>query len=144
MKQINLTTIIFSAMILLIAAGCSPNDSSSSEAPANPTVTDPAPNTVNEQSGGLKLLEVKAFRFGFEPSVLKVKKGDTVMIKASTIDNEHGLAIPEYDVDLKLNPSEEPKTAVFVAEKAGEFAMFCSTPCGSGHSSMKGQLIVEE
>ena len=147
MGQKNLTLFILAAMLLLVISGCS-QETVNSQLPAETAAsqaltTDPMSNE-EEQSAGLKLFEVKAFRFGFEPNALTVKKGETVMIKASTIDGTHGIAIPEYGVDLKLSPDEEPKTAVFVAEKVGEFTIFCNTPCGSGHSTMQGKLIVEE
>ena len=33
--------------------------------------------------------------------------------------------------------------AEFIADKKGEFEMFCSVYCGQGHGQMKGKLIVK-
>lgn len=59
------------------------------------------------------------------------------------MDATHGLSIQGYDVDLYLDVGET-KTAEFIAEEVGTFAMYCSIPCGVGHSSMTGTFIVEE
>lgn len=94
-----------------------------------------------EPTGEVKEFTVEAYQFGFEPSVIEVNQGDTVKLSAYTRDVPHGLAIPEYGVDLYLD-SSEPVTTEFVADTKGEFTFFCNVPCGRGHSSMRGTLIV--
>ncbi|MBI4153814.1 cupredoxin domain-containing protein [Candidatus Woesearchaeota archaeon] len=140
------------AILLLVIGGCATTDvpADAKQSPEETVVMDhsgemPGGSMMEEQNmmgGELKQFSVKAFRFGFEPSTLTVKQGDTVFLQATTADVKHGLTIREYGVDLELEPGEE-QTAVFVADKKGTFEMFCSVPCGSGHSSMQGQLIVE-
>ena len=34
-------------------------------------------------------------------------------------------------------------TVEFLADKQGEFTIFCSVFCGSGHPTMKGSLVVK-
>lgn len=140
---------------LLLLAGCASysRDSSTTQTlPAEEVTIDHTEEATQKESedtpaqegetGALKQFSVKAFRFGFEPSALTVKQGDTVFIQVTATDVKHGFAIPEYGVNLQLEPGQE-QTAVFVADKKGTFKIFCSVPCGSGHSSMQGQFIVE-
>jgi len=112
--------------------------------PPNSPVTPPATVSPPPAQQSVKTFHIKARKFEFEPSVIEVNKGDTVTITAETMDVSHGLKIRDFNVDLKLNTPGEVKTATFVADKAGEFDFFCSVPCGTGHSSMKGTLIVHE
>lgn len=93
-------------------------------------------------SGNVKEFNVKAFRFGFEPSTIRVNQGDTVRIIARSIDVPHGLTIDGYNINLYLD-GLRPQTVEFVADKPGTFTMYCSVPCGSGHGSMRGKFIVE-
>ena len=71
-----------------------------------------------------------------------MKLGDKVRLKVKSIDVDHGLAIPEFGVNLILKPNEL-QTVEFVADKKGEFPFFCSVYCGVGHGGMRGKLIVE-
>ena len=68
--------------------------------------------------------------------------GDTVKLTINSIDVTHGFAISEFGVNVTL-PRGKTKTVEFVASLAGTYKMFCSVVCGSGHSSMKGTLIVQ-
>ncbi|WJH35340.1 cupredoxin domain-containing protein [Paenibacillus sp. CC-CFT747] len=89
-------------------------------------------------SGGTKEITVAASNFKFEPSEIRVKKGQKVKITLDNKEGMHGLAIPEFNVDLK-----KPGSAEFTADKAGTFEFHCSVVCGAGHAEMKGKLIVE-
>ena len=94
-------------------------------------------------SGG----EVKEFRitskqFAFEPSTIEVNKGDKVKLIVTSVDVPHGIAIPEYGINERLDPGK-PVTIEFTADKEGTFTTFCSVFCGSGHSNMKGKIIVK-
>lgn len=86
---------------------------------------------------------ITAKDFSFSPASISVKKGDTVVINVTSVDNTHGLSISDFGINLTINQGET-KTARFVADKAGSFTMFCSVFCGGGHSSMKGTLTVTE
>jgi cytochrome c oxidase subunit II len=106
--------------------------------------TDASSDTVSGDAADDDVVEfnIKSFRFGFDPSLITVKKGSTVRITASSLDVPHGLAIEGYGVNMRLDVAES-ETVEFVADKEGEFSMFCSVPCGSGHGSMLGKLVVE-
>lgn len=78
----------------------------------------------------------------FEPSQITVNKGDTVKLTIKSIDVKHGFSIPEFNVNTNLNTGQET-IVEFKANKSGTFTFFCSVYCGSGHSDMKGTLIVK-
>jgi len=82
-----------------------------------------------------------AKQFEFDPSVITVNRGDTVRIHVRSIDVTHGFALPEYGISERLPPNQAVDIE-FVADKQGTFTFFCNIPCGSGHGSMRGTLIV--
>jgi cytochrome c oxidase subunit 2 len=92
-------------------------------------------------SGEVKEIKVTARQFQFEPATIEVNKGDKVRLIVTSVDVPHGIAIPEYGINERLNPGT-PVTIEFTAEKEGTFTSFCSVFCGSGHSNMKGKIIV--
>ena len=83
-----------------------------------------------------------AKQFAFEPSTIEVNKGDKVRLIVTSADVPHGIAIPEYGINERLDPGK-PVTIEFTADKQGTFTAFCSVFCGSGHSDMKGKIIVK-
>lgn len=96
-----------------------------------------------EQTGpGVKSFEVTASRFKFEPAVLEVTEGDTVVLTLRSADTIHGLAIKALGVKIVIPKNGEPVQVRFVAGRAGTFDIACSEYCGSGHRRMKGQLVV--
>jgi cytochrome c oxidase subunit II len=90
----------------------------------------------------LKSFEVKASRFKFEPAVLEVTEGDTVLLTLRSADTIHGLTIKALGVKIVIPKTGEPVQVRFVAPRAGTFEITCSEYCGSGHRRMKGQLVV--
>jgi len=96
--------------------------------------------TDSSASSG-KTVEIKlgAKDFEYDQKEIHVKKGDHVKITLTSDDGGHGFAIPEYNVDIQGNGSAE-----FDAKNAGTFEYHCSVMCGTGHSQMKGKLIVDE
>ena len=91
----------------------------------------------------------------WEPSVLVVNKGDTVVL---TVENPrskyHSFALPEFGA---ATPALEPRggtaTVTFTADKAGTFQFVCGTPfsregdatdCNLDHERQVGYLIVLE
>jgi len=83
-------------------------------------------------------ITIDAKRFEFNPDVIKVKEGERIRLKVNNIDFEHGLSIPEFGIEVHDEEGVE-----FIADKKGTFEFYCHHYCGSGHSEMKGVLIVE-
>ena len=90
----------------------------------------------------VKEFALEANDFAFTPDTITVNKGDRVRLTVTSVDVDHGLAIPEYDINVQINQGQT-KSVDFVADKAGTFMFKCSVFCGAGHREMKGTLIVQ-
>lgn len=88
------------------------------------------------------VIEVTAKKWEFIPSTITVKQGQRVRLNIQSIDVTHGLAIPDFDISLRLEPGTSASTE-FIADKKGTFSFFCNVLCGEGHKDMRGTLIVE-
>ena len=103
--------------------------------------TQPTPDRI-EPTGEIKEFEVTANQWEFTPSTITVNKGDTVKLKITSVDVTHGFTLPDFGINEVLGPGKDVHVE-FVADKTGTFSFWCSVPCGSGHSGMRGQLIVK-
>lgn len=100
---------------------------------AEPTPTTPA----------VKTFTLTAQQWAFTPATLTVKKGDTVTITLTSTDVAHSFALPEFNINQRVEPGQ-PVTFSFVADTAGSFTFACRVPCGTGHQTMTGTLVVTE
>lgn len=90
-----------------------------------------------------RTIEVVAGDSKFEPAVIDVVEGERVVLKVRTTDGKkHGLAIKEMGVKTALPKTGEVVLIEFTAGKPGTYTIACSVYCGSGHSRMKGRLVV--
>ncbi len=90
-----------------------------------------------------KKIKIKAKRFKFVPSRIKVKAGTTLEIVLSSRDVRHGFKIVGSDIDVEIPARGKGQArAIFRAEKAGQYRFECSRMCGAGHSSMRGVIQV--
>lgn len=87
-----------------------------------------------------------AVRSFFAPDVIRVKKGDTVTIHITNIeqtrDELHGFAINEYNLNLVIDPGET-KTVTFKADKSGVYPFYCTNFCSALHQEMQGYMLVK-
>lgn len=90
----------------------------------------------------LKEFQMTARQWEFEPSTITVNRGDRVRLKITSEDVAHGLAIPQFKVNSRLEPGQET-VVEFTADQNGTFTFFCSIFCGAGHSGMRGTLVVK-
>lgn len=88
-----------------------------------------------------KEFTINAENWNFDPKTIEVNKGDRVILHLNGVDGIHGLALPAFDINEEIRAGQT-KTIEFVADKAGEHTFYCNVPCGSGHSHMKGILVV--
>lgn len=102
---------------------------------------------LKEPSGtvenGVRVVEVEARRFEFDPATIVVNAGETVRLKVTSQDVTHGVGIDAFGVDKKLPPNETV-TVEFTADKPGTHHFHCSVYCGKGHKDMHGELVVRE
>ncbi len=109
----------------------------------------PAPGKPGNAEGktaapapSVKEFDITAKQFEFIPSIISVNQGDKVRLNVTSEDVAHGFSISEFNINENLKPGVA-KTIEFTADKSGEFTFSCSVYCGTGHSSMKGKLIVK-
>ncbi len=129
----------------------SPSGDSSVEKPATtPTEASPAspesssPSSENTASSSLREIAIEAYNFGWEPTEIRVKKGDRVKLLLSSREGTHGFGLRDFDIEVgPFAPGMSPEAVEFVADKTGSFEFRCNVPCGAGHRDMKGKFIVE-
>ena len=98
--------------------------------------------TLEFESSETKEFDIIAKRWDFSPNMITVNEGDNVILNIESIDVTHGFTISGFGVSEQLVPGNTVKIE-FVADKKGTFSFFCNIFCGSGHSGMKGTLVVE-
>ena len=100
------------------------------------------PSTQPKPVSARKEFIITAKQWSFSPAVIKVKKGDTVVLKLKTVDVAHSYSVAEFGIDAEIKPGETT-VVEFVADKTGTFVSTCKIYCGVGHVGMTGTLIVE-
>jgi heme/copper-type cytochrome/quinol oxidase subunit 2 len=104
------------------------------------TETQP-PASVNAR---LEEHNVTIHRYVYEPgtnATLNVTLGDEVVLHLTSTDVTHGFAIQEYGINVEV-PAGHSVDVRFKADKAGDFVIYCTVFCGSGHPQHKGTLHV--
>ncbi|PIZ66252.1 hypothetical protein CO051_01165 [Candidatus Roizmanbacteria bacterium CG_4_9_14_0_2_um_filter_39_13] len=74
----------------------------------------------------VRVIEVEAGSFYYKPSLMKVKKGETVRIVMSAVSMMHDFNIDELGVKLPIVKDGDTGTVEFVADKVGSFEYYCS------------------
>jgi nitrous oxide reductase len=112
----------------------------------------PGITTVN----GVKEIQVKAFSYGYIPRQIRVNKGDKVRIVVTNIDRAAGITknpdvtmgftiYGPYGFRTNLSaPRGVSAVTEFVADIAGEYAIFCQHFCGPLHLEMRGSFFVDD
>lgn len=100
-------------------------------------ISDPS----SASASGVKQFNINAGNFSFTPSILRVSPGDQVSITLISTDVTHGIAIPEYGIELIAEPGRSA-TNTFIADRSGVFRFQCAITCGDLHPFMVGKLIV--
>lgn len=99
-------------------------------------------STDSSDTKQVKEFTVTGSSFKFDPSEIKVKKGDTVKITFKNAGGFHDFNIEGYGVKTKQGSGPSEETVTFVADKAGEFAFYCSVGQHRANG-MEGKLVVE-
>jgi len=92
-------------------------------------------------NGGVRVIELKARKFAFDPATIVVKQGEKVRLRVTSEDVMHGIGVADYGIDQKL-PPRETQVIEFTADKPGKHHFHCSVYCGDGHGDMHGELVV--
>ena len=97
------------------------------------------------------VIDVVASMSGFDQKEIRVKVGEPVTVRLTSLDNEHHTdgggkhqwAVDELGVDIVAQP-ESSNYMTFTPIKAGTYTFFCDICCGGkANPTMSGQLIVE-
>jgi nitrous-oxide reductase len=116
-------------------------------------VTDkPNPNAVKakeeriERDGKNVHVYMTSVRSHFTPDIIRVKKGDTVHLHITNVeqahDATHGFTVGSYNVHSSLEPGKHVDIT-FLADKEGTFPFYCTEFCSALHLEMAGYLLVE-
>jgi|GEM_PF-785169 len=97
----------------------------------------------SKASDSVRVIEVSADNFVFTPSVIRVKKGENVRLTVKGVGGFHGLSVPALSINLTI-PAGESVSAELDTSVVGTFDFFCSVPCGPGHQTMRGSIVIEE
>jgi cytochrome c oxidase subunit 2 len=101
-----------------------------------------AANAVLAQSAPHQV-EVTVRRFTFEPTELRVKKGEPVVLVLRSLDVAHGLRFRDLNIETKVSKGGTSEVR-FTPDKVGDFVGHCAVFCGSGHGGMSLTIHVTE
>ena len=90
----------------------------------------------------VKTFDVVASKFRFEPDTISVTVGEKVRLRLRSADRSHAFAIKAFRVKTLVPKGGDFVTVEFVADRAGRYDFTCAEYCGTGHSAMKGKLVV--
>ena len=97
---------------------------------------------VSGDGEDVKIVDVTASRFQFDPATITVTEGDRVRLRLHSMDRDHAFAIKAFRVKALIPRAGEAITVEFVADRAGSFDFTCAEYCGTGHARMKGRMVV--
>lgn len=97
---------------------------------------------ASETESAPRAIRITAKQWEFVPAEIRVKKNERVVLEVTSTDVDHGLSIPEFNINRNLRAGATERIE-FTPDKAGSFSMVCSVFCGGGHRGMRGTLIVE-
>ena len=96
----------------------------------------------NKEIASVKEFIITGKNFSFEPSMIKVKKGDRVKITFENTAGFHDFKVDEYGLAAKQAQSPTTEIFEFTADKVGSFEYYCSV--GTHRAmGMKGTLVVQ-
>jgi polyferredoxin len=112
-----------------------------------------------------RYIQVRSFRYGKDPSVIRCNRGDRLHLTFTTDDTGHSFFLEEFDMDAKVSPAREEvsvfktsdptltpvltKEYTFTARHAGVLNYLvarsnyrCHVWCGPMHAFEQGKLII--
>lgn len=102
-------------------------------------ISESAASTTNKN---IREIKVTAKRFSFSPDVIRLSLNEKVQFRITSEDVTHGFSVPELGIDQIIEQGKE--TAIdFQPTKKGTYRLLCSVTCGTGHSEMRGSIIIE-
>lgn len=101
--------------------------------------------TVKEEPAAAapRAIDVTADNWLFSPSTIVVKRGEAVTLRLSGKAGIHGFTVPELGISQRVAAGQTVSVQL-PTDRSGTFAIFCSIPCGSGHSDMRASIIIQD
>jgi plastocyanin len=98
-----------------------------------------------------RVIALREHAWKYEPSEIRIKRGEVVRIDFSATDNGlgagHGFALDGVDRQVFINGAMvgSPLSVTFKVDEPGRYNFYCSTQCSTTdlHPHMHGVLIVE-
>jgi mono/diheme cytochrome c family protein len=102
-------------------------------------------------TGPGRVIKLREHAWKYEPSEIRVKRGEVVTIDFSATDNGlgagHGFAIDGIDQNVFINGAMvgAPLSVTFKVDAPGRYNFYCATQCSTTelHPHMHGVLVVE-
>ena len=93
---------------------------------------------------GVTVFNIEGPQWEFHPRAIAVNPGDSIRILLTSPDVTHGFAINELGINTSYSPNDTGLVEVMIPADTpeGTYTMYCSIFCGSGHSHMKGTILV--
>jgi len=93
------------------------------------------------RADGEQVIKIVARKFTYAPNVIRLKKGETVILELTTSDRTHGFEAPDLGLNATIKPGAPTRIRVTPA-RAGTFSFHCNVFCGDGHEDMNGTIVV--
>lgn len=89
-------------------------------------------------------VHVRAERFSFTPSQIKVAEGRPVELTIASEDTQHGFWIRKLGMNRVIPARGKGELKLTLPPmKRGAYVFECSRACGAGHNMMRGSIKVE-
>ncbi len=80
-------------------------------------------------------------KWEIDPALVEVPQGARVELVVTSMDVEHGIAVPGLGIREPVQP-EHPAVIRLLAQTPGVYPMRCSVLCGRGHDKMTGAIVI--
>jgi len=88
-----------------------------------------------------EIIKITARRFAYTPGVLRLKRGQPVILELTSVDALHGFNVPQLGARADLVPGQVTRVTL-TPDRTGTFVFSCDIFCGTGHDEMMGEIIV--
>lgn len=99
---------------------------------------------ASEPPADARAIDVDVKRYDYTPGTdtpINLTQGETIILRLHGKDVTHGFSIVGYGVNVEVPPGQTIEVTL-KADKAGDFTIYCTVFCGTGHPQHKGTLHV--
>jgi plastocyanin len=123
--------------------GDTPTSEGGTPGTADAQTEETTPSSSSEEVSNRNVIKISAKNWAFNPTSITVKQGEDVLLEITSIEGDHGFAVPDLKISVPL-PEGEVVRVKLPTTTVGTFSFICSIPCGEGHKGMVGTITVEE